>query len=244
MATKQTIDFSQTKDQSGFNPKRKEEGEYLGVITSFTDTKSKAGAAMWVFGIALKNDRRATYPVYCLLGADQVWKLRNMMMSAGFQVPKKRMTVDGNRLIGKEIGVFLEDDEYEGKPKSVIGSFFPASEYSGPENDDDDTSEDEEYEEAEGDEYEDEESDDTADEEPEDDVPADEDTEDDAEEDAEDEEEADEEPEPEDTPPPAKRKAAPVAKSAAAKKAPARAKAKPAPVEDDEDEDEMDVENL
>lgn len=242
MATKQTIDFSQTKDQSGFNPKRKEEGEYLGVITSFTDTKSKAGAAMWVFGIALKNDRRATYPVYCLLGADQVWKLRNMMMSAGFQVPKKRMTVDGNRLIGKEIGVFLEDDEYEGKPKSVIGSFFPASEYSGPENDDDNDSEDEEYEEAEGDEYEDEESDDTADEEPEDDVPADEDESDeDTEDDAED---ADEEDEPEDTPPPAKRKAAPVAKSAAAKKAPARAKAKPAPVEDDEDEDEMDVEDL
>lgn len=238
MATKQTIDFSQTKDQSGFNPKRKEEGEYLGVITSFTDTKSKAGAAMWVFGIALKNDRRATYPVYCLLGADQVWKLRNMMMSAGFQVPKKRMTVDGNRLIGKEIGVFLEDDEYEGKPKSVIGSFFPASEYSGPENDDDNDSEDEEYEEAEGDEYEDEESDDTADEEPEDDVPADEDesdedTEDDAEEDAEDEEEAVEEPEPA----PVKAKARP-----AAKKAPARAKPKPAPVE--EDEDEMDVEDL
>src|SRR5688500_2726581 len=143
MATKQTIDFSQTKDQSGFNPKRKEEGEYLGTITSFEDTKSKGGNAMWVFGITLKTDRRASYPVYCLLGADQVGKLRNLMMAAGFAVPKKRITVDGNRLVGKEVGIFLEDDEYEGKPKSVIGSFFPASEYSGPSNDDDDPAEDE-----------------------------------------------------------------------------------------------------
>jgi hypothetical protein len=229
MATKQTIDFSQTKDQSGFNPKRKEEGEYLGTITSFEDTKSKGGNAMWVFGITLKTDRRASYPVYCLLGADQVWKLRNLMMAAGFAVPKKRITVDGNRLVGKEVGIFLEDDEYEGKPKSVIGSFFPASEYSGPSNDDDDPAEDEEYEEDTEEEYED-------DEEPEDDTP-----EDDSDED-EDVTEEDDEDEPEDTPPPAPAKKAPA--KAAGKKAPARAKAKPAPVEDDEDEDEMDVEGL
>lgn len=235
MATKQTIDFSQTKDQSGFNPKRKEEGEYLGTIVSFSDTKSKAGAAMWVFGVALKNDRRATYPVYCLLGADQVWKLRNMMLSAGFQVPKKRITVDGNRLVGKDIGIFLEDDEYEGKPKSVIGSFFPASEYSGPENGDDDATEDEEYEEAEDDVEEDDE------EAPEDEVPEDdaedEESDEDDTEDAEDDEEDEEDAEPE----PAPVKKAPAKKSAPAR---ARAKAKPAPVEDDEDEDEMDVDEL
>lgn len=241
MATKQTIDFSQTKDQSGFNPKRKEEGEYLGTITSFEDTKSKSGNAMWVFGVQLKTDRRATYPVYCLLGADQVWKLRNLMMAAGFAVPKKRITVDGNRLVGKDIGIFLADDEYEGKPKSVIESFFPASEYSGPSNEDDDSDEEEEYEEEapEDEEYED-------DEEPEDEVPADadeDDAEDETEEEPEDDEEQDEEPEDEPEPAPAKKKA-----PAARKAAPARAttkKRQPAPEpEDDEDEDEMDVDTL
>lgn len=234
MATKQTIDFSQTKDQSGFNPKRKEEGEYLGTIVSFEDTKSKSGNAMWVFGVALKNDRRATYPVYCLLGADQVWKLRNMMLAAGFKVPKKRITVDGNRLVGKEIGIFLEDDEYEGKPKSVIGSFFPASEYSGPENDDDDSTEDEEYDETDGAEYEDDEA-------PEDDVPADEEDEE-SDEDTEDSDEEDELEDEEDEEPAPAKKAAPAARKAAPARA--RAKAKPAPVEDDEDEDEMDVDKL
>ncbi len=243
MATRQTIDFSQTKDQSGFNPKRKQEGEYLGTVVSFEDTKSKAGAAMWVYGIALKTDRRAVYPVYCLLGADQVWKLRNLMQACGFKVPKKRMNVDGNRLVGKEVGIFLEDDEYEGKPKSVIGSFFPANEYSGPENEDDDPDEEEEYEEEVP---EDEESDE---EEPEDEVPAEDDEEesddeddvtDEDETDEEDEEEQDEEP----APPAKTRKAAPVAAASAKKRAPGRAKAKPAPVEDAEDDDEMDVEDL
>lgn len=234
MAQKQTIDFSQTKDQAGFNPKRKEEGEYLGTITSFEDTKSKGGNAMWVFGVQLKTDRRATYPVYCLLGADQVWKLRNMMMAAGFAVPKKRITVDGNRLVGKDIGIFLEDDEYEGKPKSVIGSFFPASEYTGPSNDDDDQSEDEEYEEADGEEYEDEEE--PEDEAPEDSDDEDEETDEDSTDDTDEDDEEDEEP----APAPAK-KAPP--KAAARKAAPARARAKkPEPVE--EDEDEMDVDEL
>jgi hypothetical protein len=223
MAAKEVLDFSQVKDGGAFSPKHKPEGEYLGKVISFQDTKSKAGSKMWVYGVALKNDRRAVYPVYCLLGPEQVWKLRNMMEATGLKVPKKKMSVDGSRLIGKELGLCLEDDEYEGKKKSVISSFFPASEYEGDDSDDDD--DDEEPEE----EYEDEPADDE-----------DEDTEeseDDAED--EDEDEEDDEDEPEDTPPPAK-------KAAVAKKAPARAapKKKPAPVEDDEDEDEMDVEDL
>lgn len=234
MAEKMNLDFSQVKDGGSFSPKHKPEGEYLGTITSFQDTKSKAGAAMWVYGITLKNDRRAIYPTYCLLGAEQVWKLRNLMVAAGFKVPKKRMSVDGNRLVGKEVGIFLEDDEYEGKKKSVISSFFPANEYSGPEDDDDNAEEDEEYEE--------ETSDDTAeDEEYEDEVPeeeADEESDDTEDDEDSEEDDADEEDEPEDTPPPAAKKAP------AKKSAPARAKTKKAAAPVEEEDDEMDVDDL
>jgi len=223
MATKATIDFSQVKDGSGFSPKHKEEGEYLGTITSFEDTKSKSGNAMWVFGVALKTDRRAVYPVYCLLGPEHVWKLRNVMLAAGFKVPKKRITVDGNRLVGKELGVFLEDDEYDGKKKSVIASFFPASEYEGPgadDSDDEDLPEEDETEE----EYEDEDASDGSTDDEDDEA-----SEDDSDEDS-DEDEQDEEPEP------APKKA---------KKAPAKAKKAPEPEPaEDEDDDEMDVDDL
>lgn len=217
MATSKVLDFSQVKDQSGFNPKHKPAGEYLATIISFDDTKSKSGNEMWVFGVALKKDRKAIYAQYCLLGAEHLWKLRNLMMAAGIAVPKKKLKVDGNRLVGKDIGICLEDDEYEGKMKSTITSMFPASEFEGVPGDEDD--EDESDEDVEEEEYEDEEP------------------EDDSDEDDSDDEDEDEEPEP-----PAKpaKKAAPVRTS----KAPARAKpkAKPAPVE--EDEDELDVDDL
>lgn len=127
---KMPLDFSKIRNGK-FNQIHKPEGEYLGVITSFEDTKSKAGTAMWVFGVTLRRDPSAVYPVYCSLSVDQIWKLRNLMLAAGFQVPKARVEIKGGDLLGKDIAVCLEDDEYEGKPKSVIGSFFPASEYEG-----------------------------------------------------------------------------------------------------------------
>lgn len=237
MAQKMTLDFSQVKDGGNFSPRHKPEGEYLGTITSFEDTKSKSGNAMWVFGIQLKTDRRAKYPVYCVLNPDNLWKLRQVLMAVGIRVPKKKLSVDGNRLVGKDIGICLEDDEYEGKMKSVIQSFFPASEFEG-DPDAGDDSDDEDPEESDEDDYQDgdeEEADDESELPAEDDSDSDED---DAEDDEpEDEEEEDEEEEPE---PPKK-----TAKKAPAKKsAPARAKAKkPAPA-DDEDDDEMDVDDL
>lgn len=220
MAQKMTLDFSQVKDGGSFSPKHKPEGEYLGTITSFEDTKSKAGNAMWVFGVTLKSDRRAVYPVYCTLNPESLWKLRQVLMACGIRVPKKKLSVDGNRLVGKDLGVCLEDDEYEGKKKSVITTFFPASEYEGDDTSDDDNDEDPEEEE-----YEDEES---TEEEPEDEAPEDDDE--DSEDDSDEDDEEDEEPAP-----PAKK---------TKKAAPARARArKPAPA-DDEDDDEMDVEDL
>lgn len=225
MAQKETLDFSQVRDAGNFNPKRKTEGEYLGTIVSFEDTKSKSGNKMWVYGIQLKSDRRAVYPVYCVLDVKSLWKLRDVLMACGVKVPKKKLNVDGNRLVGKDVGIFLEDDEYEGKPKSVITSFFPASEYEGADADGsaDDEGEDDEVEEEE--EYEDE-------------APADEDDEDSAD-DSDDEDDTDEDDE-EDEEPPAK----PAKKAPAKRSAPARAKTKKAAPADDEDEDEMDVEDL
>lgn len=224
MAQQETLDFSQVRDAGNFNPKRKTEGEYLGTIVSFEDTKSKSGNKMWVYGIQLKSDRRAVYPVYCVLDTKSLWKLRDVLVACGKKVPKKRLSIKGDVILNKEVGIFLEDDEYEGKPKSVITSFFPASEYEGPAEDDSDDDEDEEVEEEE---YEDE-------------TPADEDDEesDDTDEDDEDADEDDEE-EPEPAP-----KKSPAKKAPAARKAPARAKKKAPEPDDNEDEDEMDVEDL
>lgn len=245
MATKKILDFSNVKEQGNFNPRNVPEGDYLAKVTAVDEGESKSGTDQWIFTFEVEGVRSGKYPYYCGLVENQLWKIRNLFTAAGITVPKKRVGVDPNKLVGKVVGVELVDDEYEGRMKSVINAIFDKSEVG--------------------------ESDFVADEEDdeEDDVPAPKKTatkkkaapvveEDDDEDDEEEEEEA---PAPKRR---AKKKVAPVEveedddeededdedeepapprKKAAAKKAPAKKK-RPAPVDDDEDLEELDIEDL
>jgi hypothetical protein len=131
-ATAQAMDFTNVKDAGQFNPKRVPEGPYKAKILKVEDhTSGNAKAANnWVFTIQLTaaNRSRGTYPYYCGFDEKQAWKIRNLLIAAGMAVPKKKVKVDPNKLVGKTIGVEMEDDEYEGKKKSVITATFPADE--------------------------------------------------------------------------------------------------------------------
>src|SRR5690606_20921825 len=122
------LDFTNVKDGGSFNKKHYPPGDYPGRITKVVDTTKKDDkkVKMWLFTIEVKS---GTYPYYCTYTAEnQLWKIRNLFIAAGINVPKKRMAVDPNKVIGKTIGVTLEDDEYDGKVQSSIGSIFPPSE--------------------------------------------------------------------------------------------------------------------
>lgn len=126
-AGKRVLDFTNVKDAGEFNPKQKPEGDYRGIITKVTESVSKNENDMWTFTVQLKEDRSATYPHRCTLNVESLWKVRNLFVAAGKQVPKKKVNVDPNILVGKEIGIALIDEEYNDKVKSVIDSVFPAS---------------------------------------------------------------------------------------------------------------------
>lgn len=138
--TRRTLDFTKVKDRGPYNPKRKPEGDYRAKIISVEDTRSSKDNDMWVFAIQLTSDASAVYPERCVLTESSLWKLRNILQAAGLTVPKKRVAVDPTKVVGREIGITLEDDEYEGKEKSVIAAVFKASELADdePEGDDDD----------------------------------------------------------------------------------------------------------
>jgi hypothetical protein len=220
------IDFGNVKDRGPFNTRHIESGEYAGKVTKVVSQDAKDGEPMWVFTVVLDEVPRASYPYYCKLVDNQFWKIKQLFTAAGVNVGQRKVKVDPNKLVGKRIGVYMEDDEYEGRLKSVIGEVMHLSEMTGAvtdESDDDEVG-------AEEDDIEDEVATRRAKKkspakkrpEPEED--------DDLEED--DEEEEEEEPEP-----PRRR----------AKKAPAKktsAKRKPAPVEDDEDEEDEDDDEL
>lgn len=127
-ATKRTVDFTNVKDGGNFNPKRKPAGDYRATITSVADHASAKDPNGWVFSIALVDDPRAIYPLYCQTTPASLWKVRNLFIACGKDVPKKRIAVDPNKVVGQEIGVSLDDDEYEGNPKSVVSATFPADE--------------------------------------------------------------------------------------------------------------------
>lgn len=124
---KTVLDFTNVKEAGAFSPKHMPSGEYLAEITDVTEETSKKQNKMWVFKVVLKKDRTATYAHHCTLTEESLWKVRNLLVAAGKVVPKKKVGVDPTKLIGKEIGIILDDDEYEGKIKSAITGVFPAA---------------------------------------------------------------------------------------------------------------------
>lgn len=127
MATR-TLDFTNVKEQSQFRPTHVEEGDYTARIVGFNEQAKKddPSVMMWVFAFKLDGKSSGTYPYYCTLNEDALWKVRNLLVAAGISVPKSRMKVDPAKLVNKTVGVSMVDDEYNGQMKSVIDAVFPA----------------------------------------------------------------------------------------------------------------------
>lgn len=121
------IDFTNVKEGGGnFNKKRQPEGDYRAKITKVVDAPSKKdNTPQWLFTIEVGS---GTYPYYCIHQENQFWKIRNLLVACGMTVPKKKVQVDPNKLVGRTIAVTLEDAEYDGKAQSSIASTFPVSE--------------------------------------------------------------------------------------------------------------------
>jgi hypothetical protein len=140
-ATVRQVDFSGVKDGGGnFNKSRIKAGDYLAIITKVVDAVAKDKTDQYLFSIKIKSHSTSIFPYYCKLQENQLWKLRNLFVAAGKTVPKKRVKVDPNQIVGKLIGVAVEDTEYEGKEQSQIAAVFPAAEIGDDESLSDDNS--------------------------------------------------------------------------------------------------------
>lgn len=151
-ASAKVIDMTNVKDSGGrrFNKKRVPEGDYLARVTAVEDAPVKSGENkgdfQWLFTITLEDKPTHKYPYYCKLEENQLWKIRNLLLAAGLNVPKKKLKLDPEKVISKLIAVTMEDDEYENKAQSTIATIFPPSELDGGTADDEDDEDDEEEE--------------------------------------------------------------------------------------------------
>ena len=78
------------------------------------DAKAKDGVHQYLFSIQIVDKPSSVFPYYCKLQENQLWKLRNLFIAAGKTVPKKKVKVDPNQIVGKLIGVTIEDDVFLG----------------------------------------------------------------------------------------------------------------------------------
>jgi hypothetical protein len=148
MAKAHALDFTDVKEGGGrFRKTAYPPGDYPAKITKVEDAKKKAdNAPMWLFSIQVKA---GTYPYYCTFDANTLWKIRNLCVAAGVSVPRKRVKIDPNKLVGKDIGVTLDEEEYEGKMQGVVAATFPTSELDGDGSEEEDADSEEEEEEEE-----------------------------------------------------------------------------------------------
>lgn len=224
-ATARAVDLTNAGEGGSFRPRRKPEGDYRAKVVKADDhqPKDKSKPMGWVLTIQVEGDARSTYPYYLSPDTKQAWKIGQVCRAAGLNVKNARIKFDPNKLVNKSIGVALADDEYEGRPKSVIDDVFPVSEVSA-------NADEEPIDEIEDEEVEVPEDDEVIEEEEEEEEPAPRKRTTARKRAPEPEpEEDEEEDEPEPTPPPRKR----VAK-----------KATPPPPADDEDEDDLDLDDL
>lgn len=122
--TKITLDFSNVSEGSTFSPRRLPEGSYLATVARVEAKNSKAGNPMLVYTLIPVEHPTAVYPYYIVLDEKQLWKFRALLLAAGRDVPKRKVTVDPESIVGKQIMIDLEDSEWEGREKSVVAGVF------------------------------------------------------------------------------------------------------------------------
>lgn len=125
--SKITLDFSNVSEGSTFSPRRLPEGTYLATLAKVESKTSKAGNPMLVYTIIPVEHPTAVYPYYIVLDEKQLWKFRALLLAAGKDVPKRKVTVDPESIVGKQIMIDLEDDEWEGREKSTVAGVFKPS---------------------------------------------------------------------------------------------------------------------
>ena len=122
--SKITLDFSNVSEGSAFSPRRLPEGSYLATVARVEAKNSKAGNPMLVYTLIPVEHPTAVYPYYIVLDEKQLWKFRALLLAAGKDVPKRKVTVDPESIVGKQIMIDLEDSEWEGREKSVVAGVF------------------------------------------------------------------------------------------------------------------------
>ena len=164
------VDFSDTESRGGKkNTGRRKhypEGDYHARCASAEITRSrgekKTPEILVSYKIMAGKHKGGTIIDDLYLTDSALWRVRQTCEAMGIKVPSSRVKLDVRKMVGKEVALTLEDDEYDDKIRSRVTDTYLLSEL---EEDEDESDDEEEEEEEDEDEDEDEEEDDGDDEE-------------------------------------------------------------------------------
>lgn len=120
-----TIDGAKAAEGGG-GGKRVPEGDYLVKITDTKRGESQSGNAQIIMTLSIQDGPKKNGDIrdYLTLTEAALWRVGALLDAIGMKYPKKAFKLDIGKLLGKELGVTVADDEYNGKIKSKVVDFL------------------------------------------------------------------------------------------------------------------------
>lgn len=119
------IILDMTNVESG-GSRRFPEGDYVVEITKVEKGTSQYGNSQLIVTYTITEGKfeGKTIKDYMQLTEKSLWRVGNLLDAVGIKWSKKKFKLPSDDLLGKELGVTLTDDEYNGKIKSKISDFL------------------------------------------------------------------------------------------------------------------------
>jgi hypothetical protein len=153
VARKETIDFSGVSEEIGARGRHIPPGNYKCKIVSGEkkwkdNDKSNVPYFNWKFQVVDGKEKGAPLYYTTSLKPEALWNLRNLIFAAtGKNVAGKSVNFSPDTLVGKAVGVVVEDDEWKNKVVSRAVDVMAVKDLEGEDDEDEEETEEEEEEE-------------------------------------------------------------------------------------------------
>lgn len=126
MAKKIRLDFSKVEERSGWKTNNMPEGIHEMKIELVDYKDANDGTAMLTYGLRPTNPKYKTrlFPYYCKQQQNQLFKIRDLYIAAGIDVPKKVVNLDPEAPIGKIIAAEVRDGTGQFSERSEIDGVY------------------------------------------------------------------------------------------------------------------------
>lgn len=119
------LDFTSV-EKSAYNTRQMPAGLYEARITEVVQKSAQDGTDMLVYTLVPTHPqyRGRRFPFYCKLSSNQLWKLRDLLVAAGENIPKRAVRVQPEKIVNRLLCIEVSDDTYGGTVRSTVDSVY------------------------------------------------------------------------------------------------------------------------